>query len=106
MTTPTHLAANLAVYLVLQKTGIATPNATDVVLLFSSNLIDLDHLLARPIYHPHRNPFVTHPLHKQWMAILILSVAFLFYRPLLFLGIGMLTHLFLDYLYIKREKLA
>lgn len=105
MTIPTHLAANLLIYFALQKTGIAAPNTTDAILLFSSNLIDLDHLLAKPIYHPHRNPFLTHPIHKQWRVVIIISTAFLFYRPLLFLGLGLLTHLFLDYLYIKREKL-
>jgi len=105
MTTPTHLAANLVIYLALKKAGVYAPNATDAILLFSSNLIDLDHLLAKPIYHPHRNPFITHPVHKQWRAVTIISVALLFYRPLMYLGLGLLTHLFLDYIYIKREKL-
>jgi hypothetical protein len=105
MTTPTHLAANLLVYLVLKKAGVDAPNTIDAVLLFSSNLIDLDHLLARPIYHPRRNPFIIHPIHKQWRAVIIISLALLFYRPLMYLGLGLLTHLFLDYLYIKREKL-
>ena len=80
------------------------PNYIDLVLVLSSNLIDLDHLFSNPIYHPKRNPFITHFLHKRWKVAIIFSILVLFYRPLMFLGIGLLLHFFLDYLYIKREK--
>jgi hypothetical protein len=103
MTTPTHVAVDLGAFLVLMHVGISDPNYVDLALLLGSNLIDLDHLFSRPIYHPKRNPFKAHPLHGQWVALLLLSIAMLFYRPLFFLGIGLMLHFFLDYLYIRRE---
>ena len=103
MTTPTHLIPNLVVFLVLMHVQNLNPNYPDLCLIIGSNLIDLDHLFSKPIYHPKRNPFKTHFLHKQWEIITFLSVFMLFCRPLMFLGIGLILHFFLDYLYIKRE---
>lgn len=103
MITPSHLASNLIVFLALMYVQNINPNYTDLALMLSSNLIDLDHLFSRPIYHPKRNPFKTHFLHKQWKIITFLAALMLFYRSLLFFGIGFTLHFFLDYLYIKRE---
>lgn len=103
MTTPTHVASNLVVFLVLMQFQNINPNYTDLYLMLGSNLIDLDHLFSHPIYHPKRNPFKTHFLHKQWKIITFIAILMLFYRPLMFLGIGLILHFFLDYLYIKRE---
>ena len=103
MTTPTHITSNLIVFLILMHVQNLNPNYTDLFLIIGSNSIDLDHLLSSPIYHPKRNPFKTHFLHKQWKVIGALSILVLFYRPLMFLGIGLILHFLLDYLYIKRE---
>lgn len=104
MTTPTHLAVDLGVFLLLMQVKNLNPNYVDLLLITSSNFIDIDHLLSKPIYHPKRNPFENHFLHNQWKIILFLSVLSLFIRPLMFLGIGLILHFFLDYLYIKRKK--
>ncbi|KKQ03096.1 MAG: hypothetical protein US18_C0017G0020 [Parcubacteria group bacterium GW2011_GWB1_36_5] len=104
MTTPTHIASNLVVFLTLIHVQNLNQNYLDLCLIIGSNLVDLDHLFSSPIYHPKRNPFKTHFLHKQWKVISFLSILMLFYRPLIFLGIGLILHFFLDYLYIKREK--
>jgi hypothetical protein len=105
MTTPTHVAADLGAFIVLTHIGTLDPNYVDLAILLGSNLIDLDHLFSRPIYHPRRNPFKTHPLHRQWIAISLASVLMLFVRPLSFLGVGLMLHFFLDYLYIRRERI-
>ncbi len=104
MTTPTHVIVNLMVFILLIQISSLSLNYIDLSLIIFSNLIDLDHLFSRPIYHPKRNPFKTHFFHKQWKVILLFSVIFLFVRPLMFLGIGLILHFFLDYLYVKREK--
>ena len=106
MTIPTHVAANLVAFLVLLNTPNVNPNYTDLVLILGSNLIDLDHLFSRPIYNPRRNSFRTHFLHENWKSVLLLSLAMCLFRPLLFLGIGLAMHLFLDYLYNKKEGIA
>jgi hypothetical protein len=105
MTIPTHVAANLVVFGGLSLTALS-PDGTDLILLISSNLIDLDHLFSKPIYHPRRNPFVTHPIHRHYCVVICVSLALLLYRPLMFLGIGVLVHFLLDYIYIKREGLV
>lgn len=103
MTTPTHVAVNLGVFLAFMQIQTLGPNYTDLALLIGSNLIDLDHLFSRPIYDSMRNGFKTHFLHKQWRIVLLLSVLVLFVRPLTFLGVGLILHFFLDYLDIKRK---
>ena len=103
MTTPTHVAVNLGVFLALMQIPTIAPNYTDLALILGSDLIDLDHLFSRPIYHPGRNSFKTHFLHKRWKMVLCASILMLAYRPLMFLGLGLLLHLLLDYIYNKRE---
>lgn len=101
MITPIHLIFDLSAYFLVNKIDIVDANNVDLILLFSAELIDLDHLLSKPIYHPRRNPFETHILHKKWPIILTISILFMLYRPALFLGIGLLAHLFMDYCYVK-----
>lgn len=57
-------------------------------------LIDLDHLLATPIFNPNRCSINFHPLHSYYaMAIYVLL---LFFKKTRLLGIGLLIHLFAD----------
>ena len=66
-----------------------------MVLWFSlANLIDLDHLLANPIYNPLRCGINFHPLHSWFM--LPFYVAGLFHRKTRYLSIGIFLHLLLD----------
>ena len=100
-----HLIFNLGAYFLVNKIDIVDANNVDLLFLFSAELIDLDHLLSKPIYHPRRNPFETHILHKKWLIILTISILLMLYRPVLFLGIGLLTHLLIDYAYVKIYRL-
>lgn len=104
MITPIHILFNLIVYLILGKTLIITNNI-DLFLVLASELIDLDHLNAKPIFNPKRNSFKTHFFHRNWRVVLLISIALLFYRPLMFLGIGLISHLSLDFLYNKIKKI-
>ena len=106
MTTPTHIAVNLGVFLLLMQRNGLNPDYADLSLLVGSNLIDLDHLLTRPVYDPKRNSFKTHVLHRNWKMGLFVSLLMLFIRPLLFLGLGIMLHYFLDYFYNKRERIS
>ena len=99
MITPIHTLFNLVIFLLLGI--IINPNYADLILLLSAELIDLDHLFSKPIYHPGRNPFKKHILHRNWLIILIISIALLFIRPVMFLGIGLISHLFIDCIYVK-----
>lgn len=64
------------------------------LLLLAGLVIDLDHLLADPVYDPLRCSIGFHPLHT-WPA-LILYFAFTCFARTRILGIGLLLHLLLD----------
>ena len=62
--------------------------------MLATMLVDLDHLLATPVYDPARCSIGFHPLH-QWPAIGIYTLAASI-RPLRLIAIGLLTHMLLD----------
>ena len=65
------------------------------LLLLSSNLIDIDHLLADPIYDPNRCSINFHPLHS-WYMFPIYIVGSFFGRFIYFFW-GVDIHLILDF---------
>ena len=64
------------------------------LIMLATMLVDLDHLLASPIYDPARCSIGFHPLH-QWPAISIYALMS-FIRPLRLIAIGLLIHMLLD----------
>jgi hypothetical protein len=101
--TPMHIIISLILYLFLGK--FITVGIIDLLLLLSAELIDLDHLFSKPIYHPKRNPFKNHFLHKNYIIMILVSLILVSMRPTLFLGIGLLSHLILDYIYVQWNRL-
>jgi|SRR5690606_34410517 len=63
-------------------------------ILLLTMLVDLDHLLANPIFDPNRCSINFHPLHS-YIAIGIYCVT-LFYKPLRIIAIGLLLHMATD----------
>lgn len=63
--------------------------------LLLSNLIDLDHLLANPIYNPLRCSINFHPLHSWYFFPLYLFG--LFSKKYKYFFAGIILHLLLDY---------
>jgi len=66
------------------------------VVLISTMLVDLDHLLASPIYDPERCSIAFHPLHTYW-AIGI-YVVLCFPKQTRLVGIGLVIHMALDWM--------
>ena len=64
------------------------------LLMLATMLIDLDHLLATPLFDPMRCSVGFHPLHTIW-AIIIYFV-FLFPKKYRILAVGLLFHIFTD----------
>ena len=58
-----------------------------------TNLVDLDHLLADPLYDPDRCSIGTHPLHTEWAIGAWVGLA-LWPRTRL-VGVGLLIHMVL-----------
>lgn len=64
------------------------------LIIMSTMLVDIDHLLANPIYDPTRCSIGFHPLHTE-IPILIYIVLSLFPKTRL-VGLGLLIHMGLD----------
>jgi len=68
-----------------------------VYLIFiGTMLIDLDHLLANPIFDPNRCSINFHPLHTYYAAVAYMLMVIP--KKIRILGIAFLLHLFTDYL--------
>lgn len=64
------------------------------LIMIAGMLIDLDHLLAVPLFDPERCSINFHPLHTYYaMAV---YVGFLFFRKTRILGIGLVIHMIAD----------
>ena len=73
------------------------------MLLLSTMLIDIDHLLARPIFDPNRCSVGTHLLHSYPLVVLYVVMLFLPYARwewpwwLRVLAVGFTFHIFTDW---------
>ena len=68
---------------------------TAYLIMILGMLIDLDHLLANPIFDPNRCSINFHPLHTYYAMIIYLALLF-FRKPFQIIGIGLLFHMFTD----------
>ncbi|MBO3097431.1 DUF6122 family protein [Gelidibacter pelagius] len=67
---------------------------TAYLIMIATMLIDLDHLLATPLFDPGRCSINFHPLHTYYaMAV---YVGFLFFKKTRILGIGLVIHMIAD----------
>jgi hypothetical protein len=66
------------------------------LILIATMVVDLDHLLADPIYDPDRCSIGFHPLHS-WIAIGV-YVVMLFFKKTKIVGLGLVIHMILDFI--------
>lgn len=64
------------------------------LVMIATMLVDLDHLLAVPIYDPNRCSIGFHPLHQPGFMILYLMLCFVPKTRLV--GLGLIIHMLLD----------
>ena len=64
------------------------------LLMMATMLVDLDHLLANPIYDPERCSIAFHPLHSFWAIGLYLALCFP--KQTRLVGVGLMIHMALD----------
>ena len=62
--------------------------------MIATMLVDLDHLLAQPMYDPNRCSIGFHPLHT-WPAILVYA-GLTWPKKTRWIGVGLLIHMALD----------
>ena len=64
------------------------------ILLLSGILIDIDHIVAHPMFDPNRCSINFHPLHSYW-AITFYVILFMFKRTRV-IGLALLLHILAD----------
>ena len=62
--------------------------------MIATMLVDVDHLLANPMYDPGRCSIGFHPLHQLWLIVLYLGLCFV--PKTRWLGLGLCIHMALD----------
>ena len=62
--------------------------------MMATMLVDVDHLLATPIYDPSRCSIGFHPLHE--LLPITLYVVFCLAPKLRYIGVGLVLHMILD----------
>lgn len=69
-----------------------------VYLIFLCSMaVDLDHLLATPIFQAHRCSIAFHPLHSYY-AIAIYIILLFFRKPFNIIGLALLFHMLTDFI--------
>ena len=89
-----HLALHVLVPAAVAATFYRRRFLRAWAVLMCTMLVDLDHLLADPVYDPNRCSIGTHPLHSV-PAIGVYALAALWPRVRL-LAVGLLIHMALD----------
>jgi hypothetical protein len=91
-----HIIASILLVFVINFFDKKTDIKKIFILVLTSNFIDLDHLLANPIYDPNRCSINFHPLHSWYMFPIYFFGSFLKnYRYFFF---GIILHLVLDWI--------
>lgn len=74
------------------------------LLLVCTMLVDLDHLLADPIFDPGRCSINFHLLHSYWA--MVVYVFMLFFSKTRIFGIGLLFHMLTDFIDCQLNQLS
>ena len=67
------------------------------LILLCTMLVDLDHLLATPIFEPGRCSIGFHPLHSYYAIAVYFLLLFQKNKVVRIIAIGLLFHMFTDY---------
>ena len=99
-----HILLHFAIPGVVAGLAFRDKWLTSWLVMMSSMIIDIDHLLANPIFDPNRCSIGFHPLHST--TAIILYPLLLLIPKLRLLGIGLLIHIGLDALDCLRMGVA
>lgn len=89
-----HLALHFLVPAAVAGFWFRTQWQRALLIMLATMLVDLDHLLADPIYDPNRCSIGFHPLHQPWFIALYAAMCLLPATRLP--GIGLCIHMLLD----------
>jgi hypothetical protein len=89
-----HLVLHLAMPAIVARVGFADRWKRAWLVMMATMLVDLDHLLATPVFDPGRCSIGFHPLHT-WPAIVMFAVLTVIPKTRL-VGLGLVIHMALD----------
>jgi len=89
-----HISLHLVVPLVVVGLFFKKDWKIAYFIMLSTMLVDLDHLLANPIYDPNRCSIGFHPLHQPWFIAFYFILSF--YPKTRLIGVGLVIHMVLD----------
>ncbi len=89
-----HIAAHFFVPALVARFGFAERRLRAWLVMVSTMAVDLDHLLATPVYDPSRLSLGFHPLHA-WALQPVYVLLALWPRTRL-VGLGLVVHMVLD----------
>jgi len=89
-----HLLLHAAVPAAVARTFFQRQFVFAWLVMTATMLVDLDHLLANPVYDPDRCSIGFHPLHQY--PIMILYVLLAAWPKTRLIGIGLIIHMLLD----------
>lgn len=90
----THLFLHFLVPAIVSFTFFPKYWKKAILVMYLTMLVDLDHLLATPIYDPNRCSIGFHPLHEIWLVVVYLGLCF--HKKTRLIGIGLVIHMILD----------
>ena len=89
-----HYGIHFLVPLIVAFTFFKTNWKTAFLIMIATMLIDLDHLLASPLFDPNRCSINFHPLHTYFAIGFYILLLFL--KKTRLLGLGFVIHIFAD----------
>ena len=91
-----HIALHFILPAVLAYFFFPKARWKSFLIMSATILVDLDHLLADPVYDPNRPSIPTHTLHSYY-AIAVYALI-LIHPKLRLIGMGLLVHMGLDFI--------
>ena len=89
-----HLALHFIVPLLVAFLFFRENLKLSYLAMILTMLVDLDHLLASPIYDANRCSIGFHPLHQYWFIGIYLVMSF--FSKTRLIGVGLIIHMSLD----------
>jgi len=89
-----HLALHFTVPLLVAFLFFRENLKLSYLAMILTMLVDLDHLLASPIYDANRCSIGFHPLHQYWFIGIYLVMSF--FSKTRLIGVGLIIHMSLD----------
>ncbi|WP_317932361.1 DUF6122 family protein [Halioxenophilus sp. WMMB6] len=90
----THIALHFLVPAIISGLFFRKQWLAAYLTMMATMLVDIDHLLANPIYDPNRCSIGFHPLHRAGFIALYFALCWL--PKCRWLGLGLVVHMALD----------